>query len=364
MFTGKHAVFSLSVFAIGAASLLGSLQATSVLSLLGAISKSTLTSGYQCNQNPPTPVFPPGNDQIGNPCYCPKVTNPAFAFGKGPRVLFDEGHYNFSTINPINNGLTTGTYYALGELLKADGFVVDILSGSITSSNLKNYSILILSHALPAPYSTPEAFTGRSAYTHDEIAAATEWVKNGGALFINAEHLPFTGAMMHMSQTFGLTLDEYALGGFPASSTFRKSTPLHPIFQGRNAAESISVVPYVAGGSKIKSTTATSLFAYPPFTLGMHITYEGYETGSGITYFNASGDVVAATVAFGRGRVAQYTEHATFSSQLIDYPVDGIADNQYGGLKNHNPNCTLPQGDNLDVTQLVLNTFHWLARVI
>ncbi len=346
---------------------------------------------YACDPNPPAPIFPPGYDQIGNPAYCPALANPAFALGQGPRVLFDEGHHNWGTVTPIGRSPAAGVYFAFGELLKADGYVVEVNQGSFDREMLRGYDLVVVSHPLVTDYFTfnpaqgkdtynPAAFVPGSALTADEIAALRAYVEEGGALLMNAEHLPFTGAANSLTAAFDMQLNPNGLGGFSLNSTFAKSSPAHPIFAGRSADESIGIVPYVAGGTRIDSASAEPLFEYPAGSVTLDITVEGYlasfeyflciedsQTDTGVecdylreqqnaatTTLPGEGSVAARADAVGSGRVVLFTEFATLSNQLVDADLDGVADSELGGLK---------AGDQ-DATQLVLNAIHWLTFVI
>src|SRR5688500_12270710 len=55
-------------------------------------------------------------EQLSDPGFDPAVANPAYRLGSGPRVLFDEAHFNFHTAG--------GRYKALADLLTRDGYRV------------------------------------------------------------------------------------------------------------------------------------------------------------------------------------------------------------------------------------------------
>ena len=371
----------------------------------GEFEPSKAVNAYQCNPNPSTPIFLPGVTQIGNPAYCPKIKNPLYDLKQGPVVLVDEGHNNYGTLSPSADSPSAGRVFALGELLQADGFVVKPLTGSITASSLSGAKILVPSLALSAPYqvlnSSPEVWVhnpaafsvDKSAYSSTEIAAILDWVRAGGSLVINSEHTPFTIAMESLVEAFGFRLNPNAMGVLATSTTsFKKSTPLHPIFRGRNSEEAIRVVPYIAGGSKISflSDAAVPLFEAPLASVMFDLTPKGFEASfqlyECVTYglwfpldspdqgcevynlpqeskfYSAAGTVVAASRTFGKGRVAVFTEFLSFTSQLVG-SAKGI-ELIYAGLKDERSKLLypgVPESPNADNTQIILNTFHWLA---
>src|SRR5689334_6229699 len=53
-------------------------------------------------------------EQMSDPDFNPAVAHPAYAAGSGPRVLFDEAHFNYHTAG--------GRYRAFADLLTHDGY--------------------------------------------------------------------------------------------------------------------------------------------------------------------------------------------------------------------------------------------------
>src|SRR5262245_48934274 len=81
--------------------------------------------------------------------WSPNIAEPAYA-GRGPAVLFDEGHHNVSTA-----GLE-GRYWPFRRLLDADGYRVSRLQGRFTRKALDRAAVLVVVNAAGA--GKPQAF--------------------------------------------------------------------------------------------------------------------------------------------------------------------------------------------------------------
>ena len=78
--------------------------------------------------------------QKSDASYDVTVDEPAYEKGKGPVVLFDEGHNNFHT--------STGRYKPFADVIRNDGYIIVINQSKFTEDILKNHSILVISNAL------------------------------------------------------------------------------------------------------------------------------------------------------------------------------------------------------------------------
>ncbi len=120
------------------------------------------------------------------------VQNPAYVTDH-PRVLIDEAHRNFHT--------ASGRYKPLADLLKNDGYAVDGNNRIFSSEVLGGTNILIIANAL-----AQGEHESRPAFTPDEETIVVNWVKNGGALLLIADHAPFGAAAEHLAQQFGVKM--------------------------------------------------------------------------------------------------------------------------------------------------------------
>lgn len=283
--------------------------------------------------------------QVPDPNFKPVINSPAYELGKGPRVGIDEAHHNFHT--------ATGRYQTFADLLRRDGYQVAGFNKAFTSETLKSIDVLVIANALNEKNKSDWSLPTPSAFTPEEIAAVHEWVKQGGSLFLIADHMPFPGAASDLAKAFGIEFSNgYARPGHRkpnTTDTFDTETGLREsvITRGRNEKETVSKIA-TFGGSAFKMPAG-----------GVHvIVFEkdsiSHETtkAPGITpdapKVNIEGWSQGAVLPFGQGRVAVFGEAAMFSAQL------------QGPQKN-------PMGMNAPEAkqnpQLLLNVMHWLTRV-
>jgi hypothetical protein len=184
--------------------------------------------------------------QRPDPAFDSSVRNPAYASGKGPRVVFDAGHNNFHT--------PSGRYRPLADLLRHDGYRIAELRSSFSAASLAAVDILVIANALG-----PEGHEVRTAFTDDEQRAVSSWVEHGGALLLIADHAPFGAAARQLAARFGITMylafardDRNHEGWDNEVLVFSRANRLlaaHPITDGRNATERVEKVVAFTGQS-------------------------------------------------------------------------------------------------------------------
>jgi hypothetical protein len=288
-----------------------------------------------------------GPPQIADTGYSPGIPNAAFASGQGPRVFLDEAHFNFHTAG--------GRYTPFAKLLRRDGFVVDPLREKFTGASLAPARILVIANAmsirnkdgnwtLPTP----------SAFTRDEIDAVQPWVRDGGSLFLIADHMPFGGAAADLASAFGIYMtngyatdricnaDEYV---FQRSDNSLRD---HPIVRGRNASERITSVRTFTGQAFRGDSAVRPLFVLVPESVLLFPT-EAWKFSDATPRMAADGMLQGAAFAFGRGRVAVFGEAAMFSAQVSGPERRPMGMNAANAPQN---------------AQFLLNIMHWLAGLL
>ncbi len=279
------------------------------------------------------------------------VERPAFR-ENGPVILFDEGHHNHHSLR--------STYAPFAKLLKNDGFEVRKLSGPLSANDLATGRILTIVTA-QSDTETNDA----PAFTPGEVGAILSWVRDGGSLLLVTDHYPFPNAVEPLAAALGL---EVAKGMTFDARHFRSGTEddsrlifsrengllaRHPIIEGRNPAERVSVVetftgdafrPHNAGIQPLLqlADTAVNRVGRPNVSRQGGDVVVTVEFGDPVP---ASGWVQGAAFGLGRGRVVALAESAMITAQ------------EDGGRKL---GMNAPGNDN---RQFLLNVIHWLARV-
>lgn len=286
-------------------------------------------------------ITPVPAQQSPDPEFNTSIDNPAYK-KEGPRVMFDEAHHNFHTIE--------GRYKPFFDLLLNDGYRVVRNRQPFTKTTLSSYKVLVISNALGAEEDDDEG-ADKPAFTEEECEAVQDWVKNGGALLLIADHAPFGGAAATLGARFGVDMSkgytfdpENSVAGSPTQLIFSRENKLlgsHPITEGRNEKERLNLV---------RSFTGQSLKG-PEGSIGILKLSEratdspNYQAQTSIS---AAGRSQAIALKFGKGRVLVQGEAAMLSAQV-------------SGPENSRMGMNVPGNDD---KQYALNVMHWLSGLL
>jgi hypothetical protein len=139
--------------------------------------------------------LPAVSQQVADSLFNPILSSPAYEKGQGPIVLIDEAHENFHTLN--------GRFKPFATVVEKDGYVVNASSALFTKDQLNKGRILVVANALHSSNLQHWTLPNPSAFTDDEIEVVNAWVKDGGCLFLIADHMPFPGAAEKLAASFG-----------------------------------------------------------------------------------------------------------------------------------------------------------------
>ena len=281
--------------------------------------------------------------QTGDSSYSPVVNHPAYEKGDGPVIFIDEAHNNFHTM--------TGRYKPFADLLEKDGYNVEPFQKSFTTDGLGEGKILVISNALNERNTEEWTLPTPSAFTEQEIDQVEEWVKNGGSLFLIADHMPFPGAAGKLADRFGFELNNgfafdtsgKAMSGVPALFTKRDKTLNDcSVISGRNNSESVdSIYSFTGEAFRIPDDAIPVLILNKSFiTLMPDTAWNFNETTPKIS---AAGWSQGAIMKYGKGRVVIWGEAAMFSAQTANGRKFGM-------------NAPYAKYN----AQLLLNIIHWL----
>jgi hypothetical protein len=292
-------------------------------------------------------AVPARAQQVADSAFAPPIASPAYAQGRGPVVLIDEGHQNFHTAG--------GRYYAFAQLLRRDGFVVRGHPGTFTAASLRPARVLVIANALhPRNAGGDWTLPTPSAFTAAEIAAVREWVRGGGSLLLIADHMPMAGAAEQLGAAFGV---EFA-NGFArdttlsdGSITFRVadgSLGRHAITAGRGAGDGVDSVVSFTGSAFHVAGPADTLMRLPAATQVL-LPDTAWQFSARTRRFAGPGWLQGVALRHGSGRVAIFGEAAMFSAQLAG------PNRQPMGMSHP----SAPQNP-----RFVLNTLHWLVGLL
>jgi hypothetical protein len=297
-------------------------------------------------------VPPAAAQQIADTTYDTRIAKPAYV-ATHPKVLFDEAHHNFHT--------TTGRYKVFAELMRHDGCVVTPTAQPFSAKTLAGYDVLVISNALgSARMADPSA--ANAAFTDSECDAVRDWVKNGGALLLIADHAPMGSAAQQLAKRFGVTmfwgytidtLAQSPLIGDPSFLYFTRENHLladHPITRGRDSTERVTNVLTFTGQSLLGPPGSVQLFKLIDAAIDIKVGYGQAMSAPDSVKHSAKGHAQGLAFEFGKGRVVVLGEAAMLSAQLAGPPGQQFKMGMnFPGIGNR---------------QFALNTMHWLTGLL
>ncbi|WP_218397214.1 DUF4350 domain-containing protein [Alteromonas lipotrueae] len=300
-----------------------------------------------------------------------------------PVVQVDEAHHNFLTIN--------NRFKPFAQVLLSDGVTVESNKVSFSQQALKNVDILVIANALDKKRSNWQP-PFNQALTNDEVSVVIEWVRNGGSLFLIADHAPFPKVIESLATALGFTFTN----GHVKATLFSKATgtlishevtyahenakqddnssananseanpeakhPNHvelPVFmqESQNGAftsvlnsqlhvKEVIQVKTFGGAAFLPPEEATSLLTLGPRTVSIEPEVP-FEITSSTRRSAIEGWSQGALLELGKGRVAVFSEGMMFSSQV----------DTNTGAKHGMRSVGAEQNE-----RFLLNIIHWLA---
>lgn len=242
--------------------------------------------------------------QVTDTTYRASVENPLYPPGTGPRVLIDQAHFNASDAD---------RYAAAADMLRRDGYVVEVVDGPVTRAALEPARLLVSflygSSARRAINALRQAEPGRtdfSAFTRAEVAALRDWIAAGGALLLAVDHEPAPLAANELAKALGVRfLDGIAYRDRTARLAFRRADGTladHPLTRG------IAQVGTFGGAAFELERDGEPLLIFGP-DVRAWVAADSIE-------ISVAGRLQGAVFAFGRGRVAVFGEAGMFTAQL------------------------------------------------
>jgi len=282
--------------------------------------------------------------QTGDPTYVPPVAEQAFADGSGPVVFIDEAHHNYHTAE--------GRYRTFAEFLRAHNCMVLPGTQPLSLPVLSSADIYVIANALAETNVEDWSLPVANAFTTEEIDALALWVREGGSLFLIADHMPFPGAVDSLALRFGIRFSNgYAFyEGKPGRGMmftrineavlphWITDTPLdgRPVdsvvtFTGSAFRVEGKHAPLLTFGGRMFSVEPDSAWVFTDRT--KRVSIEAWRQGAALTY--------------GRGRIVVFGEAAMFTAQVSGERRIPMGMNAPEG--KHNP-------------PLLINIIRWLAK--
>lgn len=284
--------------------------------------------------------------QEADKSFLPEIHNPVYDTDSGPVIFIDEAHNNFHTQD--------GRYKPFADFLRKDGYRVRPFQNLFTGLAPAQVKILVISNALHESNLEKWTLPNPSAFTEEEIEALREWVEQGGALFLIADHMPFPGAAADLAAVFGFKFHNgYAVHYDkpqrrpPVIFNRDKETLLeHVIIEGRDHTERIQLVATFTGQAFEIPESAQPLLLFSSDYV-LYFTKEAGKITDTTPKISAEGMYQGAVMEYGKGRLAVFGEAAMFTAQRFGERAMGMNDPS----AKQNP-------------QFILNIIHWLDGII
>ena len=225
-------------------------------------------------------------------------------------IIIDEAHHNFHT--------ASGGYRPFADLLNRHGYIIKPGIKQFSAAGLKGVKVLLIANALNEVNGTNWALPTPSAFTPEEIREVNEWVKQGGALFLISDHMPFPGAAAELAASFGFRF----YNGFVFDSTDREKS--YDIYKRSDGSQgpvgkllrvNIDSIASFTGQAFDIPEQATSLLN----TSDRHtvlLPSEAWVFNKNTPSLSAKGKSQGALMEYGKGRVAVFGEAAMFTAQI------------------------------------------------
>lgn len=282
------------------------------------------------------------SQQVPDTTFLPKIESATYISGSGPVICIDSAHNNLHTLR--------GGFAPFARLMKADGFRMKDLDETIEDKNTLSgcniYAIINPLHErnlgnwrLPTP----------SAFSEIEISEIEGWVKEGGSLFLVADHMPFAGAADDLANLFGFNFSN----GFANLAKERNQPDLFTKENGR-------LIPQSFFEEELSSVTSFtgSAFTYPDeanvimkfksedVSLEPEIAWQFSDSTKSVSLENYA---QGAVLNYGRGKFAVFGEAAMFTAQIVTTP---------NGIFKVGFNSVLAPNN----TRFILSLLHWLDK--
>jgi len=282
----------------------------------------------------------------------PEVEAPEFQEGRGPKVMVDEAHGNYHTID--------GRYASFAKILRRDGYQVVSGNQRVSADVLDEADIFVTVNAMGAGSQlSNESFVWslppEPAFKKGEVAALASWVSDGGSLLLISDHAPFPGPMESLAAAFdivfinGYAVDPATRQGIVTYTSNSGGLGVHPILMGRRPAERVtSVKSFLGQAFRVVRSDVKPVLRVPDH---WQVTLPRNENDSGadVPRISARGLLQGAVFKYGRGRVAVFGEAAMFSTQSVRLPDGSVL---RIGMND-------PEAD--QNAQFLLNVLHWLS---
>lgn len=250
------------------------------------------------------------SQQSPDTTFVPKIDKPTYSINGGPVICIDSAHNN---LHRLNSG-----FAPFARLMKADGFRLRDMNKLVRERSLlldcDIYAIINPLHQsnmgnwrLPTP----------SAFSEKEISEIEAWVKEGGRLFLIADHMPFAGAANDLASLFGFNLSNGFAniakeGNQPDYFSFDNGR----LFKHQFFSDELNSVTSFTGSAFTYPDDAEVIMKFKEgdISLEREIAWQFNDSTNSV---NLDKYAQGALLNYGEGKVAIFGEAAMFTAQIV-----------------------------------------------
>lgn len=274
--------------------------------------------------------------QMADTSFKYETDAPLFATDQGLVVAIDEGHNNFHTLE--------GRYGPFGQVLRAEGFRMDKLSGVITTEKLEGIDILVISNPIHPSNVGNWILPNPSAYSKAEIETLNEWVNSGGKLFLIADHMPFGGAAGELAKSFGFEFTN-GFARFPTQNGWDQFNKDQGSLISNSLTSDLNKVLTFTGQAFQKPEAAQGILKFPNGSFSLEPD-TAWRFNADTFRRDISDWYQGAVLEYGEGRLVVFGEAAMFTTQIAGQNRTKVGMNTNGAEDN---------------ARLLRNIMAWLA---
>lgn len=261
-------------------------------------------------------------------------------------VLIDEAHHNFHTLD--------GRYQPFANVLTSAGFTVKKNNHAFTLDTLKNVDVLVIANALHEKNNKQHDLPNYGAFSQSEIEAIHHWVKEGGSLFLIADHMPWPAASASLAASFGFQFNNSyveVLGSSEQYFTMKDNSLVeHSILNGLANTPKVTKVRGFMGQAFLSPPQAKPLMVFTKGAVA-YMPAKAWQISDKTPTISALGWHQGATLNFHKGRIAVFGEAGMFTAQVDndEHETWKMGMNAVGAEQNE---------------QFLLNTMLWLVKLL
>lgn len=250
------------------------------------------------------------SQQSPDTTFVAKIERATYSNNSGPIICIDSAHNNLHTLK--------SGFAPFVRLMKADGFRLRDMNKLVKDmSILSDCDIYAIINPLHQSNLGNWRLPNPSAFSENEISEIQAWVKEGGRLFLIADHMPFAGAANKLANEFGFNFSNGFAnlakeGNQPDYFSFDNGRLLKTDFLPK---ELNSVTSFTGSAFTYPDEAEVVMkFSEEDASLEPEVAWQFNDSTKSV---NLKDYAQGALLNYGEGKVAIFGEAAMFTAQIV-----------------------------------------------